>query len=95
MSCSGSIYHPGVLNVYLAKVSNATTADGSGAVWFKVYQISAVTNGGTSISFPSDGLASVPFKLPSSLPSGQYLVRIEHIALHCMLDSVAQTYLCL
>ncbi|KZV96507.1 glycoside hydrolase family 61 protein [Exidia glandulosa HHB12029] len=79
---TGTIYHPGVLNVYMAKVANASTADGSGNVWFKVYQISAVTDGGKSISWPSNNLASVSFKLPSALPTGQYLVRIEHIALH-------------
>jgi len=28
------------------------------------------------------GLASVSFTIPKSLPSGEYLVRIEHIALH-------------
>ena len=30
--------------------------DGSGTVWFKVYEISAVTNGGKSISWPSAGM---------------------------------------
>ena len=56
--------------------------DGSGAVWFKVHEISAVTNGGSSITFPSNGMRSVEFPLPQSLPSGQYLVRIENVALH-------------
>ncbi|EJD52914.1 hypothetical protein AURDEDRAFT_133767 [Auricularia subglabra TFB-10046 SS5] len=81
-SGDGTIYHPGVLNVYMAKVANASTTDGSGNIWFKVYQISAVTNGGQSISWPSNNLPSVSFTVPRSLPSGQYLVRIEHIALH-------------
>ncbi|KAH7099469.1 glycoside hydrolase [Auriculariales sp. MPI-PUGE-AT-0066] len=78
----GTIYHPGVANVYFAKVSNATTADGSGAVWFKVHQVTAVTNGGTSITFPTDNVPSISFTIPKALPTGQYLVRIEHIALH-------------
>jgi hypothetical protein len=56
--------------------------DGSGAVWFKVHEISAITNGGSSITFPSNGMRSVEFSLPSSLASGQYLVRIENVALH-------------
>ncbi|THG93989.1 hypothetical protein EW145_g8237, partial [Phellinidium pouzarii] len=60
---------------------------GDGDVWFKVYQISAVTNGGESITFPAQGLPGVNFTLPSALPSGQYLVRMEAIALH-----VAQTF---
>ncbi|KAG8959819.1 hypothetical protein FRC03_007449 [Tulasnella sp. 419] len=79
------IYHAGVLNVYMGKVPSGQTAatwDGSGTNWFKVSQLSAVTNGGTSITFPTDNIASYNFTVPSSLPSGQYLVRIEHIALH-------------
>ncbi|KAI0717819.1 glycoside hydrolase [Cerioporus squamosus] len=56
-----AVYHPGVVNVYMAKApGDVSSWDGSGNVWFKVYQ---------------------------NLPSGQYLVRIEQIALH-----VAQTY---
>jgi hypothetical protein len=79
-----SIYHPGVVNVYMANaggdVSSFTGA--SGDVWFKVYEISAVTDGGTTITFPSQNLTSVSFTVPSELPSGQYLVRMEAIALH-------------
>ncbi|ETW77401.1 glycoside hydrolase family 61 protein [Heterobasidion irregulare TC 32-1] len=85
----GTIYHPGVVNVYMAKApdGDAATFDGSGTVWFKVYQISAVTDGGTSISWPAQNLAGVTFTLPKNLPTGQYLVRMEAIALH-----VASTY---
>lgn len=32
---------------------NAANFDGSGSVWFKVHEISAVTDGGKTISFPS------------------------------------------
>ncbi|KAF7971754.1 hypothetical protein HWV62_16346 [Athelia sp. TMB] len=97
----GTIYHPGVVNVYLAKApsSGVATFAGDGAVWFKVYQISAVTNGGTSISWPAQSkpkvgiqfalperafidLPGVSFTIPKNLPTGQYLVRIEAIALH-------------
>lgn len=83
-------YHPGVINVYLAKAPSGTDVknwDGSGSVWFKVYEITAVTDGGSTISFPGQNVPGVTFTLPQSLPSGQYLVRIEQIALH-----VAQTY---
>ena len=85
----GTIYHPGVVNVYMAKApsGDAATFDGSGTVWFKVYQISAVTDGGTSISWPAQNLPGVTFTLPKNLPTGQYLVRMEAIALH-----VASTY---
>lgn len=81
----GTIYHPGVVNVYMAKAPSGNVssfAGNSGAVWFKVYQISAVTNGGTSITFPAQNLPGVTFTVPKNLPSGQYLVRMEAIALH-------------
>ncbi|KAK0203702.1 glycoside hydrolase family 61 protein [Desarmillaria ectypa] len=79
----GTMYHPGVANVYMAKAAGSVNSfAGDGAVWFKVYEIPAVTNGGTSITFPSEGQAGVSFTIPKSLPSGQYLVRMEHIALH-------------
>ncbi|KAF7973043.1 hypothetical protein HWV62_16328 [Athelia sp. TMB] len=101
----GTIYHPGVVNVYLAKAPSSGVAGfaGDGAVWFKVFQISAVTNGGTSITWPAQSkpksdsvvhrltssidLPGVSFTIPKNLPTGQYLVRIEAIALH-----VASTY---
>ncbi|KAJ7121476.1 glycosyl hydrolase family 61-domain-containing protein [Mycena epipterygia] len=80
-----NLYHPGVLNVYMAKAPSGTDVaswDGSGNVWFKVYQISAVTDGGSTITFPATGLSQVTFPIPAETPSGQYLIRIEHIALH-------------
>ncbi|PPQ86655.1 hypothetical protein CVT25_006839 [Psilocybe cyanescens] len=83
IGADGPMYHPGVVNVYMAKApSNATTFDGSGSVWFKVYQISAVTDGGSTITFPAQNLNSVSFTIPKNLPTGQYLVRMEQIALH-------------
>ncbi|CAG7850826.1 SubName: Full=Related to cellulose binding protein CEL1 {ECO:0000313/EMBL:CCA71764.1} [Serendipita indica DSM 11827] len=81
VSLDQAIFHAGSLNVYLSKVSNAATADGS-APWFKIYQIGPVTNGGSSISWPTDNATQFTFKLPSTIQSGQYLMRIEHIALH-------------
>jgi hypothetical protein len=79
------VQHPGVLNVYMAQTPSGTDVanwDGDGEVWFKVYEISAVTDGGSSITFPTDGLTEFTFTVPEALPSGQYLVRMEHIALH-------------
>ncbi|KAG8934293.1 hypothetical protein FRC03_002724 [Tulasnella sp. 419] len=80
-----AIYHAGVINVYLGKAPSGSTAatwDGSGKSWFKVAQLSAVTNGGSSITFPSDNLTQYTFRIPSSVSAGDYLARIEHIALH-------------
>ncbi|KAF7289744.1 hypothetical protein MIND_01348000 [Mycena indigotica] len=79
-----STYHDGVLNVYMAKAPSGTDVskwDGSGTVWFKIKEIPAVANGVT-ITFPATNLTTVPVTIPTQVPSGQYLLRVEHIALH-------------
>ncbi|KAJ7337692.1 glycosyl hydrolase family 61-domain-containing protein [Mycena albidolilacea] len=82
---AGTLYHAGVVNVYMAKAPTGTDVaswDGSGNVWFKIHEVPAVTDGGTSITFPAEELTQVTFPIPTQTPSGQYLIRIEHIALH-------------
>lgn len=52
------IYHPGPLLVYMAKVPTGYTAanwDGSGAVWFKIYQEGPIF-GGTALAWPTDSM---------------------------------------
>ena len=34
------------------------------------------------LTWPYDGAKSVPIEIPSCLEDGQYLLRVEHIALH-------------
>ncbi|KAG8940125.1 hypothetical protein FRC03_005726 [Tulasnella sp. 419] len=75
----------GVINVYLGKAPSGQTAatwDGSGSNWFKISELSAITNGGSSIKFPADNLSQYTFKIPTNIDDGYYLVRIEHIGLH-------------
>ncbi|QRV93845.1 glycoside hydrolase family 61 protein [Ceratobasidium sp. AG-Ba] len=79
-----SVTHPGPLQVYLGKVPSGQTAatwDGSGANWFKIYAIGADFSSGT-LAWPTDNQSTFKFKIPANTPSGQYLLRIEHIALH-------------
>ena len=66
-----------VLNVYMAKAPGSATGwAGDGNVWFKVYQISAVTDGGKTISWPSNGMS------PSLLMKNQPLfIRLYSSAL--------------
>ncbi|QRV79200.1 glycoside hydrolase family 61 protein [Ceratobasidium sp. AG-Ba] len=76
--------HPGPLQVYLGKVPSGSTAsswDGSGANWFKIYAIGASFSTG-SLAWPTDNQSTFKFKIPSNTPAGQYLLRVEHIALH-------------
>ncbi|KAG6817014.1 hypothetical protein H0H87_000636 [Tephrocybe sp. NHM501043] len=66
----------------VAPICPATNEGVSDLLIPKVMQIPAVTDGGKSIKFPATNLVSVNFTIPKTLPSGQYLVRMESIALH-------------
>ncbi|KAI0018945.1 glycoside hydrolase family 61 protein [Xylariomycetidae sp. FL0641] len=79
----GGIQHPGPLQFYMAKVpqdSSAAAFDGSGNVWFKIYEDGPTF--GDEITWPSAGKSEVEVKIPSCLAAGDYLLRVEHIALH-------------
>ncbi|KAI1268537.1 glycoside hydrolase [Xylariaceae sp. FL1019] len=79
-----NIYHPGALSAYMARVPSGQTAaswDGTGAVWFKVFQDLPTVSGG-QYTWPSNGKSSVSFTVPQCLADGDYLFRIEHVALH-------------
>lgn len=56
-----NIFHPGALSAYMAKApGNAADFDGSGQVWFKVYQDMPTTANG-QWSWPSEGMLSPAF----------------------------------
>ncbi|GME35968.1 Glycoside hydrolase family 61 [Neofusicoccum parvum] len=73
--------HKGPVIVYLAKVDNAATASPSGQKWFKIYE-EGLNGGkwGVDTLLQNDGWAT--FTMPSCVASGQYLMRVEVIALH-------------
>ncbi|OTA66719.1 lytic polysaccharide monooxygenase [Hypoxylon sp. EC38] len=73
-----NIYHPGG---YVPSGKTAADFDGSGKVWFKVYQDMPTSSGG-QYTWPSNGKAQVSFTVPQCLADGDYLFRIEHVALH-------------
>lgn len=68
----------------MAKVPSGKTAanwDGSGNVWFKIYAEKAnVANG--ALTWGSLNAATASVTIPKATPSGEYLLRVEHIALH-------------
>ena len=66
--------------IYMTKVSSAATADGS-TPWFKVAELGPSFSNG-NIGFPSQDRDSFTFTIPKSLPSGDYLLRAENIAIH-------------
>jgi len=81
-----AIFHPGPLQVYISKstVADVKNYDGSGG-WAKLASETATFSSG-SVTWIAENTSQFTFTLPSSLAPGQYLLRIEHIALH-----VAQT----
>ncbi|KAI0792333.1 glycoside hydrolase family 61 protein D [Abortiporus biennis] len=87
---NGPIYHPGYLDVYMSKADPAANSPeaGTGQTWFKVWEDAPTFSSSTrQLTFPSTTMTQFTFTIPSSLPSGQYLIRAEQIALH-----VASTY---
>lgn len=73
--------HPGPALVYLQKVDEASSADGSGD-WFKIAEWGPTITE-SAIEWPdSTNKLQFKFTLPSCIPAGQYLMRIEHIGLH-------------
>jgi cellulase len=69
-----------VLQAYLAKVSNATTAVGSSASWFKVYETGLVSDKPDywATEVMNNNCGHVTFTIPS-VASGNYLLRPEVI----------------
>ncbi|KAL0948403.1 hypothetical protein HGRIS_010985 [Hohenbuehelia grisea] len=79
-SLDNSLFHPGPAAIYLGKAPGSVASwDGSGNNWFKIAEWGAQFN---PFKFIPDGLSQLSTTIPSNTPSGEYLVRIEHIALH-------------
>ncbi|KAI1814044.1 lytic polysaccharide monooxygenase [Poronia punctata] len=75
--------HKGPVTAYLAAVSDAATASATSADWFKIYEDTFDTGSkrwGVDNLISNDGW--VNFRLPSCIPSGDYLLRVEVLALH-------------
>ncbi|KAJ2900602.1 hypothetical protein MKZ38_002398 [Zalerion maritima] len=95
-SQTGSIdsSHMGPCAVYVKQVDNATEASGTGSGWFKIWDegYDATTKQWcTDKVIANDGLMSVD--LPSGLPTGDYLIRPEILALHQSVHGDPQFYL--
>jgi len=73
-----AVYHDGPISVYMAKATTTAAAfDGSGDVWFKILDIGPIFPGGTW-----DLKQTYTFDIPSCIPAGDYLVRIQSLAIH-------------
>ncbi|KAI0642572.1 glycoside hydrolase [Trametes meyenii] len=81
--CDNDFYHPGYFSAYLSPASPAANSPGAGTgqTWFKIWEDPPVFENGQLV-FPSTSINEITFTIPKSLPSGQYLLRGEQIALH-------------
>ncbi|KAL1846098.1 hypothetical protein VTK73DRAFT_354 [Phialemonium thermophilum] len=83
-SVNPNIYHPGPVQFYMARVpdgESAATWAGKGAVWFKIYE-EQPRFGGQQLTWPSNDETRATVTIPKCLRDGEYLFRVEHIALH-------------
>ncbi|KAF2251683.1 lytic polysaccharide monooxygenase [Trematosphaeria pertusa] len=78
--------HPGIQQVYLSKAPGMAQSYKGDGDWFKVYSLttSNLTNDPIFWAPFKDnvGIYNFTFTLPTTLPSGQYLMRAEGLALH-------------
>ncbi|KZT67235.1 lytic polysaccharide monooxygenase [Daedalea quercina L-15889] len=86
---NNDFYHPGYFSAYMSSASPAANSESAatGQTWFKIWQDVPTFTAGTdgqpgTLSFPLETSDQFTFQIPPSLPSGQYLIRGEQIALH-------------
>ncbi|KAE9972381.1 hypothetical protein BLS_004051 [Venturia inaequalis] len=80
----GGLGHPGPLQFYMAQApagQNLSSWNGTGNVWFKIAGDSPKANA-SGLTWPQQLATEVSVKIPASLPTGNFLLRAEHIALH-------------
>ncbi|KAI8961643.1 glycoside hydrolase family 61 protein [Daldinia sp. FL1419] len=80
----GNVTHPGPLQFYMAKVlegESVKTFAGNGDVWFKIFNDNLEFTDRWP-EWPNWGKNEVSVTIPSCLAQGEYLLRVEHIALH-------------
>lgn len=73
--------HKGPTLAYLKKVSNAASDSGVGGGWFKI-QEDGFSNGVWGTEKVINGKGEHKIKIPDCIEPGQYLLRVEMIALH-------------
>ncbi|KAM7210591.1 Glycosyl hydrolase family 61 domain containing protein [Rhypophila decipiens] len=84
----GTIIHPGPSTIHMSKAPGDVRQYRGDGDWFKVHEEIICRN----VQGPNGKLddrdwctwdqATISFKLPADTPPGQYLVRVEHIAIH-------------
>ncbi|KAL8369795.1 hypothetical protein RB595_000233 [Gaeumannomyces hyphopodioides] len=81
---NGKILHPGPSTIHMSRAPGDVRQYQGDGDWFKVYQdiICGPQNPLRDADWCSWDKPEVGFTLPRDTPPGQYLVRVEHIAIH-------------
>ncbi|RDW82058.1 glycoside hydrolase family 61 protein [Coleophoma cylindrospora] len=75
-----TVYHQGPVSVYMAKAPTTASAfDGSGDVWFKILDLGPTFSGGSATWVLNQ---TYTFDLPTCVQDGDYLLRIQQLAIH-------------
>lgn len=75
-----AVYHQGPVSFYMSKAPTTAAAyDGSGS-WFKIKDIGPTFDASGTATWDLEQTYSVT--IPKSLPSGDYLLRIQQLAIH-------------
>ncbi|KAI1140441.1 glycoside hydrolase family 61 protein [Hypoxylon sp. FL0543] len=78
-SLDTAVYHQGPISLYMSKApSTAAEYDGSGD-WFKINDWAPQFSGGQATWTMTD---SYSYTIPKCIPSGEYLLRIQSLAIH-------------
>ncbi|CZS93026.1 uncharacterized protein RCO7_01296 [Rhynchosporium graminicola] len=76
-----AVYHQGATSIYMAKApGTAKEYDGSGQNWFKIYELGPKFTGSGEPSWPL--YTTYTYRIPPATPNGEYLLRIEQLAIH-------------
>ncbi|KAG9050983.1 hypothetical protein FS837_000647 [Tulasnella sp. UAMH 9824] len=74
--------HKGPIMAYLAKVDSALTTTVTGLKWFKIFEDGLHSDGTWAVDTMITNKGLVHFKIPACIAPGNYLLRVELIALH-------------
>ncbi|RPD62199.1 hypothetical protein L226DRAFT_551726 [Lentinus tigrinus ALCF2SS1-7] len=74
--------HKGPVMAYLAKVDNATSLSVTGLKWFKIWEDGMDSSQKWGVDRLIANKGKVSFTIPNCIAAGQYLLRVELIALH-------------
>lgn len=74
-----AVYHQGPITAYMSKAPSTAAAYAGDGDWFKIAEQGPVFSG-SSATWPT--AASYTYKLPTCLADGDYLLRMEQLAIH-------------